>query len=54
MEACRSMERQWRWGGGGSGEKRQGTVNTRHGSSFNVMNSNESSAGRLLGDKKSI
>lgn len=41
VEACRS-------------EGRQGTVNTRHGSPFKVMNSNESSAGRLLGDKKSI
>lgn len=41
-------------GSRGPGEKRQGTVNTRHGSSFKVMNSNESSAGRLLGDKKSI
>lgn len=39
-------------GGQGLREKRQGTVNTRHGSSFKVMNSNESSAGRLLGDKK--
>lgn len=40
-EACRT------WG-------KRGTVNTRHGSSFKVMNSNESTTGRLLRDKKSI